>query len=235
MNESVEQILVRMDASRLVKIVLAALDIMGETEQINFIAKHIDARSSLSRLGEDDPEAFLDEVEAFCLDCMNEEFYSDEDDVEEYFSNNDYGGSYYDDDWDYDEYYSNTEWAESFSKPFRLSAMYMRNSDIATSYESCTRLLSCLSEVMADDRFFGTDDPDDYIEIDWSELFSLFYSAMFIHHSDMEHAIKIAFRYWMRLGERCTEGFLENVKNKDIAEHYILSGIETVDDWAIQC
>ena len=235
MNEPVEHILIGMAAERLVKIVLAALNTMGETEQINFIAKHIDARVSLSRIGEDDPEAFLDEVDAFCLDCMNGEYYSDEDDVEEFFSNNDYSGAYYDDDWDYDEYYSNTEWAETFSKMFRLSEMYIRSGDITTGYESCARLLSCLSEAMGDDRFFGTDEPDDYIEVDWSELFSLYYDALFRHYTDMEHATKMAWRYWTRFGERCTEGFLANVKELNIAERYILSEIETVDDWAVQC
>ena len=234
MNEPVEHILSGMAAARLVKIVLAALDTMGEEEQINFIAKHIDARSSLSRLGEDDPEAFLAEVDAFCLSCMNGEHYSDEDDVEEYFSNNDYGSEYYDDDWDYDEYYSNTEWAEVFSKLFRLSAMYIRSGDISTGYESCARLLSCLSEAKDDDLFFGTDEPDNYIEVDWPELFSLFYTAMFRHHTDMEESIKTAFHYWIRFGERCTDGFLANVKDINIAERYILGGIETVDDWVVQ-
>ena len=235
MNDSVEQILSGMATMRLVKIVLAALNTMGETEQINFIAKHIDAQVSLSRLGEDDPEAFLDEVDAFCLECMNKEYYSDEEDVEEFFSNNDYDGAYSDDDWDYNEYYSNTEWAEAFSKMFRLSSMYIRSGDIMTGYESCTRLLSCLSEAMSDDRFFGTDEPDSYIKVDWPELFSLFYEAMFRYHADNEHVTKMAFRYWMRFGERCTEGFLANVKDVEVAERYILSGIETVDDWAVQC
>jgi tetratricopeptide (TPR) repeat protein len=113
--------------------------------------------------------------------------------------------------------------------------MYIRSGDISTGYEASTRLISCLSEAMGDDRFFGTDEPDDYIDVDWSELFSLFYDAMFQYHADTEHATKIAFRYWMCFGERCTVGFLANVKDIDIAERCIHEGIETVDDWAVQC
>jgi tetratricopeptide (TPR) repeat protein len=233
--EPIEQKLSGMATARLVKIVLAALDTMGETELINFIAKHIDARASLARLGEDDPETFLGEVEAFCLACLNGEYYSDEDDVEEYFSSNDYHSSYYDDDWDYGEYYRNTEWAETFSKLFRLSVMYIRSGDISTGYEATTRLISCLSEAMANDLVFGTDEPDGYIEVDWPELFSLYYDAMFQHHTDMEHATKIAFRYWIRFGERCTEGFLANVKDIDIAESYVLDGLKNADEWGVQC
>ena len=233
--ELIEQKLSGMETARLVKIVLAALDTMSETEQINFIAKHIDAKASLSRLGKDDPETFLSEVEEFCLACLNEEYYSDEDDVEEYFSCNDYDSSYYDDDWDYNEYYSNTEWAETFSNLFRLSAMYIRSGDISTGYEANARLLSCLTEAMADDRFFGTDEPDDYIDVYWPELFSLHYDAMFQYHTDTERATDMAFRYWMRFGERCTEGFLANVKDIHIAENYILDELKNAGDWAIQC
>ena len=235
MLESIERELSGMAAARLVKIVLAALYTMGEKEQIDFIAKHISAKASLSRLGEDDPEAFLEEVDAFCLDCLNGEYYSDESDVEECFSNRDYDGAFYDDDWDYDEYYGNTEWAETFTKLFRLSKMYIRSGDIATGYEANARLLSCLMEAMADDRFFGTDEPDDYIDVDWSELFTLHYGAMRQYHTDMERATELAFRYWMRFGERCTEGFLSNVTEIDISEKYILDGLKSVDDWAVQC
>ena len=49
MIESIEQELSKMATARLVEIVLAALGTMGETDQINFIAKYIDARASLSR------------------------------------------------------------------------------------------------------------------------------------------------------------------------------------------
>ena len=132
MIDTIEDKLSGMPVARLVEIVLAALDTMGETKQIDFIAKHIDARESLSRLGEDNPESFLRKVDAFCLACLNCEYYSDEDDIEEYFSNNDYDDDFYDNEWDYDEYYRNTEWAENFSKLFSLSAMHIRSGDIPT-------------------------------------------------------------------------------------------------------
>jgi hypothetical protein len=51
MNESIESKLLEMPAARLAKIVMAALGAMGEADQINFVAKHIDARASLERLG----------------------------------------------------------------------------------------------------------------------------------------------------------------------------------------
>jgi hypothetical protein len=233
-TESIEQELLGMATTRLVKIVLAALGTMGETEQINFIAKHIDARASLSHLGEDNPEAFLDKVEKFCLACLNGDFYSDENDIEEYFSDNDYDDAYYDDDWNYAEYYSNTEWAVTFTKLFRLSAMYIQSGDVSTGYEATSRLLSCLTVTTGDYRFFGTDEPDDYIVVNWYELFSLYYDAMFQYLTDTEQAIEKAFHYWMDFGERCTEGFLSNVKDIRVAEVYILDGLKTADDWAIQ-
>ena len=119
MEGSIEKVLNEMPTAQLVKIIQAALAAMSETEQINFIAKYIDARTSLTRLGANDPLAFLDEVEEFCLDCLNCTFYSDEDDIETYFSENHYDYSYYDDNWDYEEYFSNTEWASTFARLFK--------------------------------------------------------------------------------------------------------------------
>jgi hypothetical protein len=208
---------------------------MGETEQINFIARHIDAKLSLSRLANDEPVAFLNAVDAFCLDCKNRLYYSDEDDVAEYYSENRYSNGYYDDDWDYDEYYKNSEWAKIFSRMFMVSMMYMRSGDIATGYESCARLLSCFTESVDGGQYFGADEPDTYIDVDWLELFQLFYSVMFRYHADVERAIETAFRYFVYFGERCMEGFLEYVKDIDIAERYIISGIKNTDDWGAQC
>jgi hypothetical protein len=234
MIEPLEQKLSNMEKAQLVEMVLAALDIMDENEQIDFIAKYIDVQSILSRLGKDDPNLFLSEVEAFCLACLNEEYYSDEDDIEEYFSNNDYSSSYYDDDWDYDEYYSNTDWAETFSKLFRLSVMYMRSNDFLTGYDATSRLLSCLTEAMDDERFLGTEDADEYIDVDWLELFSLYYSVMFKHNPDTKQATERAFHYWVRFGERCTEAFLDNVKDISVAESCILDELKSEDNWATQ-
>jgi hypothetical protein len=234
MIESIEPKLSGMTTARLVKIVLAALDTMNETAQINFIAKHIDARASLARLGADDPEAFLEEVEGFCLDCLNEAYYSDDDDVETYFSNNDYDSSYYDDEWDYDEYYSNTEWAETFSRLFRLSVMYIRSGDMATGYEANARLLSCLKEMMSNDCFLGTTEPMAYISANWGELFALHYDALFQYHTDPDQAIEKAFRCWVDFGNLCAEGFLNNVKDVVAAERFILDGLKGSRDWEFQ-
>ena len=87
-----------------------------QPKNFEFIANNIDARASLERLGADDPKAFLDEVDAFCQNCLNEVYYSSEEYIVEYFSDRDYGSNYYSDDWNYDEYYSETEWAETFVK-----------------------------------------------------------------------------------------------------------------------
>ena len=64
-----------MTTARLVKIVLAALNGMNETEQIDFIARHIDAQISLKRLGADDPGTLSDGVEEFCQARLDGAFY----------------------------------------------------------------------------------------------------------------------------------------------------------------
>jgi hypothetical protein len=232
--ESIEQKLSGMTAKQLVEIVLFALDTMSGAEQIDFIATHIDAQTSLVRLGADNPEAFLDEVENFCLDCLNEVYYSSEDDVEDYFSMDDYDSFYDSDEWDYDEYYSDTEWAKTFSKEFKLSMMYIRSGDISTGYEAAARLLSCLKEMMSSSSYLGTDEPMQYISVDWHEFFALHYNALFQYHTDIEQATERAFRYWMNFGDPCAEVFLSNVKDISVAERVILDGLKSEHNWISQ-
>ena len=234
MDSPIEKKLSEMPAAELIKIIQAALAAMGETEQINFIAKFIDAHTALTRLGANDPEAFLDEVEEFCLDCLNGAYYSDEEDIETYFSENRYGRSYYDDDWDYGEYFSDSEWAENFARLFRLSKMYIQGGDFETGHEATARLLSCLKEMMSDVNFLGTDEPMSYISTDWHDLFMLSYKALFQHISASDRAIKLALRRWMDFGSYCDEGFLSNVKDIRAAERYMLEEIRASKDWKFQ-
>jgi len=234
MTEQIKKKLSDMTAERLAAIVLAALDEMNDAKQIDFIARHIDARSSLLRLGEDDPKAFIDEVDVFCQDCLNAAFYSDESDIEDFFMENSYDQYGYDDEWDYDEYYKNTEWAETFSRLFKLSMMYLRSENIETGYEANTRLLACLGKMNADSSFLGTNEPMMYIDTDWNELFELHYRALFQYQEDAGRAIGMAFHYWSDFGGHCTEGFLSTVKDRALAERIILDGLKNSTDWAFQ-
>ena len=230
MNDLLESMLQRMSATQLVSIVLASLDRMKEVDRINFVAKYIDAHISLLYLGNDNPKDFLNEVNVFKLDIMNKLYYSDEDEIEDYFSNSDYN-NYYDDDYDYDEYYTNTEWAETFSKLFELSCMYLRSSDVMTGYDACTTLLNCLIEAMNDESIFGTTEPDNYIDVGWTEIFSLYYKALFICQTDNEEAIRVALQMWIHFGNMCTDEFLANVNNIEIAEKHIFKEIENGHRW----
>ena len=234
MNDTIEKKLYDMPARQLVEIIQAALAAMDEPSQINFIAKYIDAHTSLVRLGVDDPALFSDEVEAFCLSCLNGEYYADEDDIETYFSENQFHDSYYDDEWDYDEYYSNTEWANTFERLFKLSMMYIQSGDVETGYETMTRLLSCLKELMSSEEFLGTDAPMTYISVDWSELFTLSYTALFQFHSDPNIATKLAFRRWVDFGSYCDEGFLSTAIDIRMAEYHIIEEIKGSKYWVHQ-
>lgn len=231
----IEERLAKMTAAKLIEIVLAALETMDEETQIDFIAEHIDAQISLVKIGGGDKESFLNEVNDFCNDCLNNAYYSDESDIEEYFSTNHYNNYYYDDDWDYDEYYSHMEWPAIFMRLFKLALLFIRSGDIKTGYEANARLLACLSEMTADAGFLGTDDPKRYIDVDWDELFTLQYNALFLYHTDSEQAVRHAFRWWKEFGETCTEGFLSNVKDSILAERIILNEMSGVHDWAFQC
>ena len=222
-----------MPANKLVKIVQAALATMSDSEQIDFIAKYIDARTILDRL-DNDPAAFIDEVETFCLRCLNREYYSDEDEIESYFSRSSYDAYYYDDEWDYDEYYSNTEWAGTFTRLLNLSMLYIRSGDFETGYETTARLLSCLKLMTESSHFLGTDEPMSYISAEWSDLFALHYEALFKINKEPESSIKLAFNRWLDFSAYCDEGFINHVNDASIAKRYILNEIKNSKAWAVQ-
>ncbi|MCL2815119.1 MAG: hypothetical protein FWD23_11020 [Oscillospiraceae bacterium] len=236
---SIENTLSAMPTARLVKIVLAALEKMSEVEQIEFIARYIDAKTSLQRSGADDSVSFLEELEKFCRNCLDNVYYTDEQEIEDFFIDNDHRRSYYDDGWDYGEYFETTEWSKNFTRLFKLSMMYIQSGDIKTGYEANAKLLSCLQEASVNDCFGMGDcdlNPEEFIEVDWSELFELHYSALFQYNLNLSAAIDEAFRLWIDYGERCTEGFLTHVKDIDLAENCILNEIKNAqDNWTFQC
>jgi hypothetical protein len=88
--------------------------------------------------------------------------------------------------------------------------------------------------MMSDDRYLGTDNPMEYIAVDWNELFVLHYDALFQYHTDPDRATKMAFRCWTNFGAPCAEGFLSNVKDIAAAERVILDGLKDSPDWADQ-
>lgn len=248
MTEQLKNKLTEMTVEQLADIVLDALDGMVEKEQIGFIARHIDAKASLAFLGENDPAAFLEKVEKFCQECLDGVYYSDFEDVECYPNKNDndydydndyeYEYDYYDsdngDDEGYDEYYSNSVWADTFLQLFDLSMMFLQSGDARTGYEAIERLLSCLDELDSDESLLGIDEPSAYLAVDWLELFTLHFGAVFQCNEDQETAIRIAFKHWMNHGSPCTEGFLCNVKDLALAESIILARLKKSENWAIQ-
>jgi hypothetical protein len=171
---------------------------MEETEQIDFIARRVDARTSLIRLGAGGPEAFLEEVGKFCLGCLNEAYDSGEYAIEAYFLNRAYD---YGDEWEDDEYYRGTEWAEAFSKLFKPSVRYIRSGDISTGYKTDARLLSCLREGTSSDSYLGTDELMDYISADGDEWFAPYYDALFQYHAGTGQAAEESFCCWRDFGD----------------------------------
>jgi len=87
-----------------------------------------------------------------------------------------YHDYYYDDEETYD--YSENEWAEKFSTLLKLSVMYSRNKNYDISYTAFDKVMNCLHEAEFDEDILGTENPMDYIEIDWDEVFEEYYLSM---------------------------------------------------------
>ncbi|MDR1135655.1 MAG: hypothetical protein LBL49_05700 [Clostridiales Family XIII bacterium] len=84
-NGRIKEKLSTMPMEGLIELVLVALDKMDEAERISFIASHIDARIGAPHIDADKHDTFLETVSAFCIRCLNGDYYADEDDIEAYF------------------------------------------------------------------------------------------------------------------------------------------------------
>lgn len=212
----------------LVNLITLLLDKLTEKERLEFVSKWINPQVALEEAGAYDSSNFVQKVETFCVECLDKKYFVARD-YDEY----EYSDYYYDDD-EVDNY-SESEWAEQFSIFLKLSVMYSRNNDYAITYKTFDKLLNCIHEAEFDEEILGTDNPMDYIEADWDEVFNEYYISMRTQISDKNKLASKAVAEWIRFGERCTEGIFNNLDDIMCLEEAIRISIgDNMDCWCIQ-
>lgn len=165
---------------------------------------------------------YLKDVEKFCKDCLNGEYYV------EY----DYGGH-----WDnYEEdSFEDSEWAEKFTEYFNIALMYSRNKDYDITFQAFELLFNCLHDAEDDVEILGTEEAEIYLELNWVDIFEQYYLCIKNCIDDKTEMIEKALDVWVSYGDRCTEPLINNIEETYVVEKIIRQNIQDTDGyWTLQ-
>lgn len=217
--------LINFSKEELITLVNQLLNKLTEKERLEFVSKWISSQEALEEAGAGNTSSFIEKVEYFCKECLDGKYFI-ESDYEQYYD-------YYDYEETYD--YSESEWAKKFSTQLKFSVMYSRNKNYDFSYIALDKLLDCLHEAEFDEEILGTENPMEYIDIDWNEVFEEYYISMINQISDRRQAANKAVEVWMNFGEQCTDIILKNFDDVTYIEESIRRNIaDNFDCWSIQ-
>jgi hypothetical protein len=219
--------LMSLSKEELIALVDKLMDKLTEKERLDFVLRWISPQAALKEASEHDDNSFIERVDFFCKECLDGKYFF-EVDYEQY---HDY---YYDDDEEIYNY-NESEWAEKFTIFLKLSVMYAKDKNYAIAYTTLDQLMSCLHEAEFDENILGTDNPMDYIEIDWDEVFDEYYISMKSQLSDKKQLASKAVDVWIGFGDRCTEGILNNINDINHVEDAIRYNIFAYsENWIMQ-
>lgn len=216
-----KEIMMTFEKERLVDLIIYLIDDLDKEERIQFVSKYIDPKLALESIDMRSPENFLREVKKFCKDCLNGEYYVEPD-------YNDYWDSYNED------VFEQCEWAENFTEYFNLAIMYSRNRDYDGAFEALEQLLNCIHEADFNNEILGTDSPEDYIEVDWNDVFEQYYICLKNCVKESMTMANKAFETWLSFVGRCTEHFLNHVEDVELMEKVIREKMKEFDSWDLQ-
>ncbi|MDS0525916.1 hypothetical protein NNC19_09525 [Clostridium sp. SHJSY1] len=215
--------LLSFEKEKLTDLVIELLNKLNEFEKNEFISKNIDAKLALDNIEEGDGESFLIDVEKFCKECLDGEYY-----VEDNYE--DYWGSYPQDD------FEGCEWAEGFKKYLNIAMMYSRNKEYDIAFKAFEILFNCIKKVEDDFEILGTDEPYPYIEVDYEDIFNEYYLSIKNCIPDKTKMIEKALGFWeLHRGSGCTEAIINAIEEIDIIEKNIREKIDERDmEWDLQ-
>jgi len=211
----------------LVTLISKLMNKLTEKERMEFVSKWISPEAALEEAGVYDNSSFIKNVKSFCKECLDGKYFIEADD--EYY--HDYHDYYNDEAYDYSE----SEWAENFSEFLKLSVMYSRNKNYDISYTAFDKLMNCLHKAEFDQDILGTENPMDYIDISWDEVFEEYYLSMRNQLPNNKQLANKAVEVWMSFGERCTDSILKNINDITSIEESIRKNIaDNMQCWSIQ-
>lgn len=210
----------------LIKLTYKLLDKLPKGERLEFVSKWVNPQAALTESDINKGNGFNGRVETFCKECIEGKYFADPDNDDEY-------DPYYDYETDYD--FSDTEWAYEFSELLKLSVMYSRNKEYGISYSAFDNLMGCLNEAEDDMGILGTDEPMDFIDVEWNEVFDEYYISMRHMLLDNTEFAEKAVDVCMDFRGSCTNSFLNIIDDIAYIEKYINGRIiDRGESWSEQ-
>ncbi len=172
-------------------------------QRIEFISRSISAQVALEEVGESNPADFIKKVKQFCDECLGKKYYIDPYDY--HYEDYRYRSHYDDYDDDPTELFEESEWSTEFSDLLKLTVIHARNDAYEIANQAFDLLLGTLRQANFNHEILGTEDPMDYIDVDWDEVFSEKYRAMKQALANPESFAAEAIDLWQNFGEICKE------------------------------
>ncbi|MBV7276882.1 hypothetical protein I6U48_28855 [Clostridium sp. PL3] len=216
-----KEILMTFDKEKLSDLIIYLMERLEEKEKIQFISKYINLKLALESVGAGHTSKFLMEVKNFCESCLNGDLH-----VESTY--NEYWDSYD------EEIFDDCQWAKDFAKYLNITLMHSRNGDYDIAFRAFEDLLNCIYEASSDEEILGTDLPEDYIAVDWNDVFDQYYLCIKKCIEDKVELANEAFEMWLRFGERCTAHMINYIGDLSSIEKVIREKIQEFDNWILQ-
>ena len=222
-----EDYLAEKSKEELTELVDKLLNKLSDRSRLEFISRWISPQAALNDACEGDSNNFLIDLEKFCEDCLNGEYY-----IEPDYDN--YCYHWYEDPEDYIDY-SDSKWAEEFQHFYTLAIMFSRNNEFEVSLKAFDVLFDCLQTCEIDQELLGTQDPMAYIDINWDIAFSEYFRNIASHYTDKRHSAIKAIEVWANCGSQYSDIIFKYFTDLDLIEEAIRHNIKKYSDhWPMQ-
>ena len=211
----------------LAELVDKLLDKLSDRSRLEFISRWISPQAALNDACEGDSNNFLIEVEKFCEDCLDGEYY-----IEPDYEN--YCYHWYEEPEDTIDY-SDSKWAEEFQRFYTLAIMFSRNNEFEVSLKVFDILFDCLQTCEIDQELLGTEDPMAYINVNWHIAFSEYFRNIASHYTDKRQSVFKAIEVWTSFGSEYSDNISKYFTDLELVEEAIRHNIKKFSDlWPMQ-
>ena len=196
-----------LEKNKLTELVLELIDTLDDKEKIKFISRNIDSKMAIDVISSGDTLGVVVKIKRFCKEC-NWGLY--------YVEDNSYY-SFYNEGEDYDSL-SNSKWAEKLEEYLEVAAMYSRNKEYDISLDLYKAIFNTISEGESDYEILGTEDPRAYINVYYRDVFNEYIKSIISTSNDESKAIEESLDLYIRFGEECEDGLINNIHDVEIFE-----------------
>ena len=212
-----------LEKNKLTELVLELIDTLDDNEKIKFISRNIDSEIAIDAISSGDTLGVVVKIKRFCKECNRGLYYVEDNSYYSFYSEGE----------DYDSL-SNSEWAQKLEEYLEVAAMYSRNKEYDISLDLFKAIFNTISEGESDYEILGTEDPRAYINVDYRDVFNEYIKSIISTSNDESKAIEESLNLYIRFGEECEGGLINNIHNVEVFEKVIRENYMDKSIWTQQ-